>query len=67
VDIMRPNEDCVGLRGNIGPSPVLQAESRIGILRLGNDQPVPKTGESLVVGKGCWLLQIKAKLRKKGA
>jgi hypothetical protein len=54
------------LRGNTGPSLVLQAESKIGISRLCNDQLFPETEESRVVGKGCWLQQMKGNMRKRG-
>jgi hypothetical protein len=46
VHILSLNEDCVGLRGNIGPTPVIQAESKTGISRLCNDQLFPETEES---------------------
>jgi hypothetical protein len=50
--VLRPNGDCVGLRGNIGPSPILQAESKTGISRLCNDQLFLQTKERVVGGKG---------------
>jgi hypothetical protein len=30
------------------------------------DQLFSETGENLVLRKGCWLLQIKSKMRKRG-